>query len=388
MSDTHKVEIVRIGEILPHPNADKLELTMVGGYQCVIGKGQYKTDDLAVYIQPDSVVPQAEPFQFLWIADYPTGDVPARRRRITVKRLRKEYSEGLLMPIRDLGFYLGENGQLFGFNGKTYNEGDDVADVLGITRYVPEFDAESTKADTEAMPKRKYPKTLKGWWYFFLQFLGFPTAKQKYAMEVSFVLPDYDVNALKNARRDNTFREGEQVIITEKIHGSNARYTFISDEDRPNPLNPNGKFYVGSHHQWKRDGGNVWWNVTRQFPFIEEFCTQNPGKVLYGEVGPTQKGYRYGAGDKEAFFFAFDVYDPKTNTWEWPGNVGVPHTAPVLYVGPYTAGLEKQYVDGPSVVTPAGVDKRTQREGIVISSKERRLKLKVVSNAFYEGDSK
>ena len=59
------------------------------------------------------------------------GYPPLKRRRITVKRLRKEYSEGLLMPVADLGFYLGENGQLFGFNGKTYNEGDDVADEAG-----------------------------------------------------------------------------------------------------------------------------------------------------------------------------------------------------------------------------------------------------------------
>jgi hypothetical protein len=39
----HQANVVRIGEILPHPNADKLELTMVGGYQVVIGKGNFKT---------------------------------------------------------------------------------------------------------------------------------------------------------------------------------------------------------------------------------------------------------------------------------------------------------------------------------------------------------
>src|SRR5581483_4038869 len=118
MSDTHEVKVVRVGPILPHPNADKLQLTMVGGYQVVIGKDTFKEGDLAVYIQPDSVVPQTEPFRFIW-GDYATArctnhtddpktcnvvvdEVSAKRRRITVKRLRKEYSEGLLMPVADV----------------------------------------------------------------------------------------------------------------------------------------------------------------------------------------------------------------------------------------------------------------------------------------------
>ena len=62
----HRANVVRVGEILPHPNADKLELTHVEGYQIVVGKGNFKTGDLAVYIQPDSVVPQTEPFKFIW----------------------------------------------------------------------------------------------------------------------------------------------------------------------------------------------------------------------------------------------------------------------------------------------------------------------------------
>jgi len=57
MSNTSEVNVVKIEEVTPHPNADKLELTMVGGYQMVIGKGQFKTGDLAVFIQSDCVVP-------------------------------------------------------------------------------------------------------------------------------------------------------------------------------------------------------------------------------------------------------------------------------------------------------------------------------------------
>lgn len=380
MSNTHEANIVRVGPILPHPNADKLEITMVGGYQVVIGKGNFKEGDLAVYIQPDSVVPQTAPFAFIWQDHIGIdGQVPAKRRRITVKRLRKEYSEGLLMPLTELpGFVIYEEGidQTIFLNDTHVEVGEDVAERLGIEHYVPEGDLESTTANTAATPRRKYPKTLKGWFFFALYKLGIKGASKNYAQEVSFDLPVYDVNALKNAKR-TTFREGEKVQITEKIHGSNGRYVFIADRDCVGC--DYGKFYMGSHEQWKLDGPHTWGNVARQFPDIEEFVTQHPGLVLYGEVGPTQKGFRYGAGNGETFFFAFDVYNPATGEWLWPGNLGFAPTVPILYVGPYSEEVVKQFVDGKSVVPGA----QNIREGIVISSLERRLKLKVVSNEYY-----
>jgi len=377
MSDTHEVNVVRVGPILPHPNAERLQLTMVGGYQVVIGKDQFKEGDLAVYIQPDSVVPQTEPFRFIWNDHIGIdGKVPEKRRRITVKRLRKEYSEGLLMPAKDV------IPELVKQDSPLLTEGTNVADVIGVTRYVPEFDVESSYASTAAAPKQKYPKTLKGWFYFILRRLGLHNAGGKsYAAEVAIDCPEYDVNALKNAKRV-TFREGEEVTITEKIHGSNARFTFILDNPK-NPMGP-GKFYAGSHRQWKMQGDNVWWKAVEQFPVIKSWCQEHPGLILYGEVGPTQKGFRYGASEGEVFFFAFDVYSPVTKQWGWPGNFGVPYTPPILYVGPYSAEIVKQFVDGPSVVPGAKVE----REGIVIHSRERRLKLKVVSNNFLLGDSK
>lgn len=382
MSNTHEANIVVIGPILPHPGADKLELTMVGGYQVVIGKGGFKEGDLAVYVQPDSVVPQTEAFKFIW-ADHVgiDGKVPAKRRRITVKRLRKEYSEGLLLPITEFPSLFVQEYDCVGektFITPVFPVGSDVATVLGIEHYVPEFDVESTSAMTAAMPKRKYPKTLKGWFFFALYRLGIKGASKSYMQEVSFDLPVYDVNALKNAKR-TSFRDGEQIQITEKIHGSNGRYVAIADEKIPNPLRHDTKFYMGSHEQWKLDGPHTWGNVVRQHPEIEEFCYQNPNKVLYGEVGPTQKGYRYGADKEETFFYAFDVYDSVTGEWNWPGNLGFQSTVPVLYIGPYSAEVVKKYVDGPSKVPGAG----HIREGVVVSSLERRLKLKVVSNEYY-----
>lgn len=368
----HTAPIIRIGEILPHPNADKLELTYVmdGAYQIVIGKGNFKTGDLAVYVQPDSVVPQTEPFRWLW-ADHVgiDGVVPERRRRVTVKKLRKEWSEGLLMPVKDfpeLGIY---------------PEGDDVSDLLGITHYDPEVMAD-TKAQSAAAPRRKYPKTLKGWFFFLLHRLGLRGHRGTDALETGLNFPAYDVDSQKNYRR--VLVQGESVLVTEKIHGSNWRAVCVDDT-----------MYVGSHYQWKMKGDNAWWKALT--PEIEAFCFQNQGAVVYGELVPTQKSFDYGA-DGVPEVFPFDVYrddSPPEETfpgrYEWPGNLGLTNTAPIIYSGPYDEALIEGWSTGQTLVPGA----KHIREGCVIRTvPERyvrglgRVQLKVVSREFLEKDSK
>lgn len=382
MSNTSEANIILVGPVTPHPNADKLELTLVGGYQMVIGKGQFKEGDLAVFIQPDCVVPQTEPFKFIW-GDHVglDGTVPESRRRVTPRRFRKEWSEGLLIPFSELMTEFRHNAMRQGVSDTTFSVGDNVADILGITRYVEEFDRENTKADTSAAPRRKYPKTLRGWFYWTLRKLGWKNAGGKsYRMEVSFDFPIYDVNAYKHARRK--FAPGEKVQVTEKIHGCNARYVFVPDKGTVGTRIYPGTFYVGSHEQWKMDGPNVWWNVARQYPEIEQWCIANPGKVLYAEVGPCQKkgkvSFRYGAKENETFVFTFDVYDPETTKFTWAGNEGMTQNAPILYVGPFDEEKILALVDGPSTVPHA----THLREGIVVRSLETGQRLKVVSNEY------
>jgi len=66
MKANHQALIVHIGEPRVHTNADSLEIFDIGEYQVVSKKGQFKAGDLGVYVQPDSVVPQTEPFKLIW----------------------------------------------------------------------------------------------------------------------------------------------------------------------------------------------------------------------------------------------------------------------------------------------------------------------------------
>lgn len=374
----HQANIVCVPEPRVHTNADTLEIFDIGGYQLVAKKGGFKAGDLAVYIQPDSVVPQTLAFEFIW-KDYVgiDGLVPERRRRITVKKLRGEWSEGLLMPLYDFPFLINDHGRYEGLGAVAVKEGDDVSDAIGITHYDPDAGKESTGGALVVQPRRRYPKTLKGWFFFLLHRIGFSKAGKSLALETNLNFPVYDVEALKNFK--NVIQPGENVHVTEKIHGSNARFVFVD-----------GTMYAGSRTQWKQKGGNVWWKAVDQHPEIEEWCIAHEGWVLYGEVAPTQgKGFDYGFSDGEVGFFAFDVL--KTDgTWEWPGNEGFSLLVPSF--GRYAFADDVLLMaDGQTLVPGA----KHIREGIVIRSLENRrvprlgrVHLKVVSNKFLEKDGK
>ena len=194
--------------------------------------------------------------------------------------------------------------------------------------------------------------------------------------------PTYDVEGFKNY--PHTFAEGEEVVVTEKIHGSNARYLFDGK-----------KMHVGSKNLWKSEKSTcIWRRALKELPWIEEWCRANPLCTLYGEVVPTQVGYTYGTDETfPVKFFAFDVLLPE-GRWEdkkvFEFTVPVNAKVPLLYQGPYDEAKIKALVEGKSAV-----DGKTLREGIVISSATERTvrglgraQLKLKSMKFMEKEGK
>ena len=430
----HQANIVTVRELLPHNNADTLEIIPLQEYQVVVKKGQFKIGDLAVYIQPDSIVPQTESFRFIYqpYLDSRTNDpsfckhvdpfgnnciishqlpdgslyemcgqclltdprhpvVPEKKRRITVRKFRGEWSEGLLLPVTDFD-ELVDSTLTRRFVESDFPEGTDVSAVLNITHYDPDAGKESTQGECCSAPKlrKKYPTTLKGWYRFLLRklyglFRSGPLDGQ--SENISLGIPTYDVDAFKNY--PNVFTEDDSVYVTEKIHGSNARYIFLD-----------GIMYAGSRNLWKSpDSTCIFRKVLQHQPWVENWCRAHEGYVLWGEVTPTQAGYEYGS--KSPQFFVFDI---RTPDGKWVDSSTADNqelldslisygckTVPVLYTGKFNLEHIKTLVDGPSQVIGA----KNIREGLVIKTDPvrhvrgvGRAQLKVVSNAFLEKDNK
>jgi RNA ligase (TIGR02306 family) len=100
------VTIREIDAVLPHPNADRLALAIIGGWQCVVKKGDFRSGDLCVFFEIDSLLPIRPEFEFLrqysyvqkeWLKSETNPEGEGYRLR-TIK-LRKEISQGLVLPI-------------------------------------------------------------------------------------------------------------------------------------------------------------------------------------------------------------------------------------------------------------------------------------------------
>jgi RNA ligase (TIGR02306 family) len=322
---TFRVEVVPVS-LEKHPNADSLSVVKVfDGYTVCVRTADWEGKDRGAYIPPDSVVPDTEQFAFL------EGKV-----KIKAKRLRGIESYGMLVPAP-------EGAEI----------GDDVAEKLGIVHYEPEL----SSVVNAAMGNHESPPPMRG------------------------VI--YDIESWQKYR--NVFQEGEEVVITEKIHGMNSRFTY-----------QDGKMYAGSRNHWVKEGDNVFWRLLDLVPWIKVFCQLNPNVILYGEIfGAVQKGYNYGLNQKVPYGFrAFDVYADGRflNYDDALGGAKSDFLVPVLYRGPYSHEVVEKLMNGESTLPGAA----HIREGVVIKPViERfsdrlhgRLILKAVSIDYLEGKKK
>ena len=91
--------LVLINSITPIPGYDRVELAHVGGWTVVVGKGEFKEGDPAVYFEIDSKLPEVEPFTKM--------DFLAKKHyKVQTQRMCKSLSQGLLISAESFGWYI------------------------------------------------------------------------------------------------------------------------------------------------------------------------------------------------------------------------------------------------------------------------------------------
>lgn len=115
--------IQRIWKIEPIEGADKIELAFVLGWQCVVNKGQFKPNDLAVYYEIDSFLPICPEYEFMRSSSYRVNEILGEGFRIKTMKFRGQISQGLLLPLDKLGI------------PADTEVGTDVTDVLGVRKW-------------------------------------------------------------------------------------------------------------------------------------------------------------------------------------------------------------------------------------------------------------
>lgn len=102
----HLARIVVIDEVKAIPKTDRLEIAVVGGWECIVMKGDYKAGDAGLYFEVDASIPADSP---VW-GDFDMKrmlirtDADTQRQYVVIKsiRLRGVLSQGLLLRMDHL----------------------------------------------------------------------------------------------------------------------------------------------------------------------------------------------------------------------------------------------------------------------------------------------
>lgn len=327
-----------ISNIQPIPNADKIELVTVDGWNVVVAKDVgHKVGDLVIYCEIDSFLPIREEFEFLRKSSYKKmGDVEGFRLR-TVK-LRGQVSSGLILPLSILN---PPNTNIY----VTPFEGLDVTEMLDIVKYEPPIPAELAGKVKGVFP--------------------------------SFI-PKTDEERIQNLTKEYEewkYQSKHQFYVTEKLDGSSATF-YVKD----------GEFGVCSRNlELLETEGNTFWKVARELDLENKMKSLGKNISLQGElIGEGIQGNPYKLkGQTIRFFTGYDIDKQERLNLrdfivilELLGLQSVPILSIEFFL-PDSVEQLLQQAEGKSVLNPD-----TEREGVVVRSMDGSISFKAISNTF------
>ena len=114
---THQRELsycVLVTDVQPIEGYDRVEEAVINGWHCVVGKGDFKPGDKAVYFEIDSLLPADKFADFKFLAK--------KKFKVKTQKMCKRISQGLLLTFEQCGL-----------NADDYNEGDFLTEIIGVT---------------------------------------------------------------------------------------------------------------------------------------------------------------------------------------------------------------------------------------------------------------
>ena len=343
--------VARINEIKPIEGADNIELAVVGGWNAITKKGAQTVGELVVIATTDAVIPQT-------ISDS-IGVTNYLRKggRVRTVKLRGVYSECLIISLDSLPQMKEQYAKGIGYY---WNEGEDLMEKLDIFKYEPP----AVQVQLSSGRKIKYHQNPNFGVYY-----KFPNIKNVQGM----------------------FDEFDEVEVTRKIHGTNARYGIVKKRklsiwDKVKRFFGDKwvdyEYVYGSHNVekgsdsqgfydtdvWKTiaEKYNIRQNLWHLFKNLQDVYEIGSGIVIYGEIyGPgIQKNYDYGLTEIE--YTGFDItingeYKPCSTSRTFHKMLNLKYV-PVLAIEYYLEDLLTKYtfdkIEGTKI----------PHEGIVIKS--------------------
>jgi RNA ligase (TIGR02306 family) len=356
--------VARINEIKPIEGADNIELAVIGGWNCIVKKGDYEADQLVAVATTDAVIPQ-DLSDSMNVTNY-----LRKGQRVRTVKLRGVYSECLVISLDSLPQMKEQYTKGIGYY---WDEGADLMEKLGIFKYEP------PAVEVQLASGRKI----------------------RYSQNPNFGIY-YKFPNMKNVQ--GMFNEFDEVEVTRKIHGTNARFGIVKKKklsiwDKVKRFFGDKwveyEYCYGSHNVEKGSDSqgfydsDVWktiaekyhireqlWNL---FKSLQDVYEIGSGIVIYGEIyGPgIQKNYDYGL--KEIEYAGFDMtingeYTPCSTSFMYHDMLGLKYV-PVLAADTWSQELQERYMFDKIEGT------KVPHEGVVIKSMDgdRRKVAKIIN---------
>lgn len=360
--------IQKIIDIQPIEGADKIEVATVLGWKVVVSKAEnHKIGDLVCYVEIDSQCPATPMFEFL----------KDRKYRVRTIKLRKQVSQGLIIPLSAMP------------NGK-YEEGQDVTKLLGITKYDPEAEVEAKllNQNTHKNPLHKFLMKYKLYRKLYSKLHtqpkgGFPSWIKKTDETRLQVLTGMfnEVVAKNDTDKPIVFD------VTEKLDGQSA--TYFVKVHRKLGIFRDYEFGVCSRNmRLKIPTDSSYWTIAKQLDMenvLKDIAKKYNADtvVLQGEIcGGKIQGNKYKIDDYKLFAFNLIIDGEKYRTFDMDfilGSYGI-ETVPIL-----VNGIKLKNTIDDMVEFSKGnseIQSETKREGLVFRNMKNDISFKVINPDF------
>lgn len=94
--------VQQISELRPIEGADAIEVARINGWDVVVKKGDFKTDEMVVFCEVDSFLPIQPEYEFLRKSSYKKMSDGTEGFHLRTIRLRKTLSQGLIIPLNSV----------------------------------------------------------------------------------------------------------------------------------------------------------------------------------------------------------------------------------------------------------------------------------------------
>ena len=326
--------VVIIDEITPIKGYDRVELAHVGGWTIVVGKGEFKPGDPAIYFEIDSKLPEVEPFTNM--------DFLAKKKyKIKTQKMCKSLSQGLLMSAANFGWTIEKHNYGYSIhepNGAEYNAENEsrfLTKKLNVTYAI----AEDNKRKANSVDKyekmiSRHKKLFSHQPFCFLikhkigrkfLFVFFGKKKDK---ETAFPTKFSFVKKTDQERVENmpwVLNDKTPFIVTQKCDGSSGtyilerkkgifgdKYEFYVCSRNVRQLTPDQKSYYDENYYWecaiKYDIENKLKDYLIKHPDLEYVCWQ--GEICSPKIQSNPHGLT------ETHLYCFHMIDSKKGKYD------------------------------------------------------------------------